>query len=112
MYYYNENFYSEVEEIIEDLDLDGMAENGTIKVENCTLEPIIELSANLIAESLYNDLEERHSEDRSEEELKQIIEVLKQNIDFEKLNSELPKLWYPNNTFETYSKTQLLSFLE
>ena len=112
MYYYNENFYSEVEEIIEDLDLDCMDENETLKVENCDLEPIITLTAKLIVDSLENHLEERHSENCAEIEYNRIVAVLKQNIDFDKINSELPKLWYPNNTFETFSKAQLLSFLE
>ena len=112
MYYFNDKFYNEVEEIIEDLDLDCMDENATIKVENCDLEPIITLNANLIVDSLENHLEDRYSEYRAETEYKRIVNVLKQNIDFDKINSELPKLWYPNNTFETYSKAQLLSFLE
>ena len=112
MYYYNENFYTAVEEIIEDIDIDCMEENDTIKVENCDLEPIITLTAELIIDSLERNLEERHSEDNANEEYNRIVAVLKQNIDFEKLNSELPKLWYPNGTFETFSKAELISFLE
>ena len=87
MYYYNENFYNEVEEIIEDLDLDEMDENSILKVENCDLEPIITLTAELIADSLENNLEERHSENCAEIEYNRIIAVLKKNIDFDKINS-------------------------
>ena len=112
MYYYNETFYNEISEIIEEWDFEQVGESFTLKVENCDLEPIITLNAVLIADSLKSDLEERHSENCAEIEYNRIVAVLKQNIDFDKINSELPKLWYPNNTFETYSKAQLLSFLE
>lgn len=40
-----------------------------------------------------------------------IIKVFNDNIDFKKINSELPKLCYPNNTFEIYTKAQLLELL-
>lgn len=60
MYYYNENFYYQIEDIIEDLDLETMRETEIIKVENCTEEPIITLSARLIADSLESNLEESH----------------------------------------------------
>lgn len=111
MYYYNEIFYNEISEIIEDWDFDAIPETETLKVENCTQEPIITLTAEMIADCLENHLEERHSEDNAERELKKIIEVLKQNIHFETVNSKLPKLWYPNNTFTTFSMKQLSSFL-
>jgi len=110
MYYYNENFYDEISDIVEDWDFEQVGESFTLKVENCTLEPIIELSAELIADSLEGDLEERHSEHDAEDELNKIIRALKENIDFEKLNSDMPKLWYPNSTFIYLSKAELLSF--
>lgn len=111
MYYYNETFYSDLTELAEDIDIEAMNDTDTIKVCNCNLEPIVTLSADLIAENLYNDLEERHSEWNAEGELNEIIEALKRNIDFDKLNSELPILWYENNTFKLYSKAELLPFL-
>lgn len=111
MYYYNEKYYSEIEDIIQGIDLDCMDESESIEVENCTLQPIITLNEDVIINSLESDLEERYSEDDGESEFNQIKEVLKKNIDFDKLNSELPKLWYPNNTFETYNKGQLIAIL-
>lgn len=111
MYYYNENFYYQIADIIEDLDLDAMTETEILKVENCTEEPIITLSARLIADSLESNLEERHSENNADGELEKIIKVLNNNIDFNKINSELPKLWYPNNTFETFTKKQLIDLI-
>ncbi|MEA4975420.1 MAG: hypothetical protein VB046_06760 [Paludibacter sp.] len=109
MYYYNDDFYSEIEEIIEDLDLDKMKEDETIRVENSTLEPIVTLSAELIAESLDDYLCDRYSELYAEEECKEIIKALNDNIDFNKLNSQLPKLYYPNNTFKVLTKSDLIT---
>ena len=108
MYYYNENFYDEINQIITDWALCGINDDEIIKVENCTLEPIITLTAELIAESLEDELEERFSEDNDEDEFKRIIAALKNNIDFDKLNSKMPKLWYPNGTFESFTKAELI----
>jgi hypothetical protein len=108
MYYYNENFYDEIREIIEDYDFDSFPDDEILKVENCTLEPIITLTAELIADCLENHLEERHSELDAENELKQIIATLKRNIDFDKLNNDMPELWYPNGTFERFTKAELI----
>ena len=109
MYYYNENFYDDINEIITDWALLGINDDEIIKVENCTLEPIVTLTAELIAESLEGELEERLSEDNYEGELNQIIAALKNNIDFDKLNSKMPKLWYPNGTFESFTKAELIA---
>jgi hypothetical protein len=109
MYYYNDDFYSDIEEIIEDWDLDEMKEDETIRVENSNLEPIITLTADLIAESLEVHLDERHSELHAEREYKEIVKALNDNIDFDKVNSQLPKLFYPNNTFEVFTKAELIT---
>ena len=111
MIYFNGNFYDQIEDVIEDIDLESFDEAEVLKIENCTLEPIIHLDAEILVDRLEDILCDRHSENNATEEQKEIIEVLKRNINFEKLNSELPKLWFPNNTFETYSKPQILSLL-
>jgi len=108
MYYYNEKYYYQIADIIEEWDFDAIPEAEVLKVENCTEEPIITLTAELIADCLESHLEERHSENNEEREYEQIIKVLKENIHFETINSRLPKLWYPNNTFQTFTKKQLL----
>lgn len=112
MYYYNEKFYYEVEEIVDDLDLDEMNEGDTIKVFDCNEEPIHTFSADIIAELIRDSQEERYSEDDSEAEHEAIVKILSENIDFDKINSEIPTLWYPQKTFKLYSKAELLSFLE
>lgn len=111
MYYLDDNFYHQLEDIVDDLDLEVMSDTDTIKVENCALEPIITLSAEILADYLEGYLEERHSENNQDEELDKIIQVFKNNIDFEKINSELPKLYYPNNTFVTLTKQELITLL-
>jgi len=112
MYYYNEKFYNEVEEIIEDLDLDEMDEGETIKIYDCIEEPIYTISAEKIAEMYVEIDEERHSEDNFEAEHNAIVKVLSENIDFDKINAEMPTLWYSKKTFKLYSKMHLIAFLQ
>ena len=106
---YNDNYYDELSDIIEDIDVESLKEGDVIKCGNCTLEPIITLTANMIVDSLENHLEERHSEDNVQEELQQITNVLKENIDFDKINSLLPKLWYPNGKEIVFTYEQIMN---
>lgn len=53
--------------------------------------------------------EDRLSED--DDEQVKVIKALKEAIDFEKLNSLLPKLYYPNCTYDIITKQDLLDSL-
>lgn len=111
MYYYSEKYYDQIKDVAQNLDLYAMSEDATIQVEKCVLQPIVTLNADIVVNGLESELEERYSENDGESEFNQIKEVLKRNIDFKKINSELPRLWYRNNVLETYTKSQLIAFL-
>ena len=108
--YYNGNFYHELSDLVADLDLDEFEIGDTITVEDCDLEPIAMLSAEILMNCLESELEERYSENG--DEYGKVLKVLKENIDFDKINSLLPKLWYPNGKEITFTYEELMAAAE
>ena len=108
--YYNENFYHELSDLVADIDLDMLKVGDTITVEDCDLEPIGKLSVDLLTELLMDKWEDRQSEDRLEYD--KVEKVIKENIDFDKINALLPELWYPNGKEITFTYEQLMEAAE
>jgi len=108
--YYNENFYHELSDLVADIDLDMLKAGDTITVEDCDLEPIGVLSVDLLTELLMDKWEDRQSEDGLEYD--KIEKVIKENIDFDKINELLPKLYYPNGKEITFTYEQLMEASE
>jgi hypothetical protein len=108
--YYNENFYDELSDLVADLDLEMFKEGDTITVEDCDLEPIGKLEPEQLTEWIMDQWEERQSEDGFEYD--KVEKVIKENIDFDKINSLLPKLWYPNGKEITFTYEQIMEAAE
>ena len=79
-------------------------------MEDCDLEPIGVLSVDLLTELLMDKWEDRQSEDGLEYD--KIEKVIKENIDFDKINELLPKLYYPNGKEITFTYEQLMEASE
>ena len=103
---YNDNFYNELSDLVEDIDLEAMKSGDTVTVEDCDLEPIMTLTADNLLDCTESIWEERTSENGDEYE--SMLEAFKYNIEFEKLNAAMPKLWYPNGKEIIYTYEQLL----
>ena len=108
--YYNENFYDELSDLVADLDLEMFKEGDTITVEDCDLEPIGVLSSELLLDFLTDKWEDRQSEDG--DEWIKVEKLIKENIDFYKINALLPKLWYPNGKEITFTYEQIMEAAE
>jgi chemotaxis methyl-accepting protein methylase len=70
---------------------------------------MFKVDVDFLAESLYDANEERYSEDAPQD--LDVKKALNECIDFEKLNSMIPKLWYPNGKFQLITKADLLEFI-
>ena len=108
--YYNENFYHELSDLVADIDFEEMKPGDTITVEACDLDPIGKLDAESLTEWIMDQWEDRQSEDGYEYE--KLEKVLRENIDFEKLNAAMPKLYYPNGKETIHTYEQLLEAAE
>lgn len=113
-FFYEDNFCNDIEDLmfikdINDENISDLADDWVCKVELTTLEPMFQLSANKLSDMLCNDNEERFSEDGAQSE--DIVKALNQCVDFEKLNSMIPSLWYPNGKDATITKKDLIEYL-
>jgi len=111
--FFNDQFYSDFNDLCEhnewDKDeIESFPEDFTIEVYECTLEPIEQISSAWITERMD---EERFSELRCDEETTAICKILDEHIDFDKINSLIPKLYYPKTKKTIVTKQQLLELV-
>lgn len=112
-FFYDDNFCTDLEDLanIFDIDEDNVNElkdDWQVKVELSDLEPIFNFDADSLCQLLADANEDRLSEDFDEEA--KVLKALKETIDFDKLKDALPKLYYPNNKFETITKAYLVEW--
>ena len=109
MYAIDDRFFSEVQDIAEYLEYDFLIEQTddfTVEAYECDLETIGFLSGEIIAERAFD--EDRFSEEMDDDQEK-ISKILDANIDFEKINSLLPKLWYQSDRKVIFTKAELIA---
>ncbi len=109
-FFYNDKFYSDLTECCDYNDWDeeyiaSLPDDYKLEVTCADLQPIVNLDANWISERIDD---ERFSEDNCDKETEKIMKVLNENIDFEKINSLMPKLYYSTRTKVYFTKQDLL----
>lgn len=113
-FFYNNDFYSDLEsfihEIFEDEDeIQELEDDKEFLCKGSTLEPILLLSAEWITNRIDDD---RFSENNSDDECEKATKILDANIDYEKINALMPKLYYENYRDRfTITKQDLLNTL-
>lgn len=108
MYAIDDRFFNEVQDISEYLEYEFLVEQTddfTVEAYECDLQIIGFLSGEIIVERAFD--EDRFSEEMVEDQEK-ISKILNANIDFEKINSLLPKLWYPSDRKVIFTKAELI----
>lgn len=108
MYAIDDRFYSEIQDIAEDLEYDfliAQADDFTVEAYECDLERIGFLDGSVISERVFD--EDRFTEEMADDQEK-IAKILDENIDFDKINSLLPKLWYASNRKVIFTKQELI----
>lgn len=109
MYAIDDRFFSEVQDIAEHLEYDFLIEQNddfTVEAYECDLENIGFLNGEMIAERVFD--EDRFSENADEDQ-ERIAKILDANIDFEKINLLLPKLWYATDRKVIFTKAELIA---
>ncbi len=114
-FFVDENFYSELSDFAEYLELDEedirlLPDDYSETAEEATLEPVF-----IADERFFDDMVEAiadwnierfpDDDNRTYEKLKI---ALKESFDIDKLNSLMPKLYYPNGTRFKITKANLL----
>lgn len=109
-FFYDERFCSDISDLMDALDIDEdkvdeLEEDWTCKVELTSLEPAFFIDADWICERLDDD---RLDEDGDISD--KVHQLVKDNVDFTKLNELMPKLYYPTSKFATITKTDLVEY--
>ena len=111
-FFYYDTFCSDISDLMMLLDIEEELEavnelpgDWSIRIELTDLEPVCTLDVDDIYQFILDQYEDRLGEHDQEKTLKT---ALRESIDFEKLNQLLPKLYYPNGTFETITKQDLV----
>lgn len=112
-FFYDDTFCSDLEDLANAFEIDEdnvneLKDDWQVRVEMSDLEPIFNIDADNLCQLLADANEDRLSENFDEEA--KVTKALKENIDFEKLKEALPKLYYPNNKFETITKADLVEW--
>jgi len=113
-FFYNNDYFTDLEDFIEKVfddedEIQDLEDDKEYLCKGSTFEPILKLSAEWIAERIDDD---RFSENNSDGEIEEISEILEKNIDYEKINALMPKLYYENYRDRfTITKQDLLNAL-
>lgn len=110
-FFYDDKFYGYFEDFIEDIEeeydceIEDLPEDFSVEVSESELKPILILSIDDI-----NIESENYSDENEDNESDEILKVLKENIDFEKINSLIPKNYHRAKKV-VLTKEQLLSLI-
>jgi hypothetical protein len=113
-FFIEETFHSDLESLIawmDNTDVEELPDNWEQKVELSDLEPIFDVNVDNLCQMLADCNEDRLNLDEEEYEEKAIKKALSESIDFNKLNSLLPKYYYPNGKFAIITKQDLINAL-
>lgn len=114
-FFYNENFFSDLSELVDHLDIDEnsiseLPEDWSITCEETTLEKVFVIPKQFAVNAIVGLTE--NWDDRlpgeSESLHKQIEIAISDAIDIDKLNNGLPSLYYPNGKKFKITKSDLL----
>lgn len=114
-FFVDERFYTDVFDLVEDIkyweDIDDISElpdEYKIEVTGSKLEPMFVFDLQHVLDTLSEDRMPFESE-RTENEL---IKVLKDNINFDAINENMPKLYYEDRSNRCYiTKQDIINYI-
>ena len=114
-FFYADKFYHAPEDFVEDIfddedEINDLEDGIFWDCYGSTEQPLFELSSQWITERIDED---RFSENGSDNEYEKIHKILEANIDYEKINSLIPRLYYENRRDKfKITKEDLLNFIK
>jgi hypothetical protein len=95
-FFYNDTYYHNLEDLASDCEdmMKEVSDDEEIEIGLSDEAPIVQLSPSWILDRINEDA---FCEDTYERDSEKIKKILEKNIDFQKLNEEIPKLFYGNN---------------
>ena len=96
-FFYGEHFFGDIDDLLFYLsstkeDVLNYPDDFKLEVELGTEEPFVQLSSKYIIDAVADKEEERLSENCNE--ISKLQKILDENIDFDKINALIPRLYY------------------
>lgn len=109
--YDDEYFFEDLYDLLEHLDITkedvvGKPDDYCLCVNVCKLEPIFHFDADFIADCIDDERCSEYGDEKHD-----VAVILAREIDFDKINSLMPKLWYPTSEKAIFSKEEILNTL-
>lgn len=113
-FFYNENFYSDLGELIDYLELEPetLEDDWVINCEETTPEKIFVMDKKFITDSIVSntDIWEDRFPEESDDLFTRIEKAIGDAIDIDKLNEGLPSLYYMNGTEFHITKEDIVEY--
>jgi len=109
MIYYDERHYLTEEIFAQSFGyefLNALSPGFLFTVTECIEQHIGQLDGDEIARNVFD--EDRYSENDYDERM-EIVKILNDHVDFDKINALIPKLWYPTEKTFNLTREQLLN---
>lgn len=117
-FFIDDKFYNEIVDYIEDNDYDNeeiekLTDDWKVVIRLSNYEPIFQFTMDWLVERIIRETD--YFEDRFPEDsavvFTEIENAIRQSVDLDKLNSLLPKLYYPSDKTHFLTKQDLLESL-
>lgn len=108
---YGDKFYGDLCDLMDDFDIDeynvaSLPDNYQLTIFYCILEPVVTFTPEWIEERIDEERFPEENDSTYEKLHKALIEC----IDFEKLNSKIPKIYYPEGIKSYITKKDFLDY--
>lgn len=110
-FFIDDNFYYDIESLIEDVleweeieDIKDLSEDYSVIANEAVLGPMFKFDLHHVLNTLDDD---RYPEDNERIENK-LVDLLKENINFDKIREGMPELYYQSRKQFTITKQDLL----
>ena len=116
-FFIDDKFYSDLEDYITDLEIDGDELNDDfypVQIRLTRLEPMFQTNIKFIKESIIQrtDTWKERFPEESDREFKEIEEAIEKSFDIDLFNSLIPKLYYPTDEIDYITKQDVLDYYE
>lgn len=112
-FFIDDKFYRDLEFLMDDLNIENPSEEledgWKLDAIQGTLEPLCELDEHLIFDAIVRKYEHRFAQD-SETTDDQVLDALRKGIDFVKVNTLMPELYYDNGGSFVITKSDLIEY--
>lgn len=114
-FFIEDKFYSDIEDYLSDNDLqrediEKLPDDYKLVVMGTREEPVLTLTLQWMSDAVTDKAEsydDRFPED-SEDVFQRISNAVRQSVDIDKLNTLMPRLWYPDDSEFEITKQDLL----